>query len=145
VLKKLTASTTERELGEKKLYAVDNGLLNAISFRFSEDRGKAFEQAVFLELRRRRHELFFFKDKAECDFVVRQKSRVAAAIQVCTSLGDAATRRRELRGLAECCHAFGLAEGTIVTAGSAEELEHDGVKVRVVPMGWWLLEEGVEV
>lgn len=144
VLKKLTASTTERELGEKKLYAVDNGLLNAISYRFSEDRGKALEQAVFLELRRRRHELFFFKGKAECDFVVKQSAQVTAAIQVCVSLDDAATRRRELRGLAECCHAFGLTEGTIVTAGGNQELEHDGVQVRVVPLAWWLLEEGVE-
>lgn len=145
VVKKLTASTMERELGEKKLYVVDNGLLNAISYRFSEDRGKALEQAVFLELRRRGHELFFFKERGECDFVVKRGARVMAAIQVCVSIEDTSTRRRELRGLAECCHAFGLDEGTIVTVGGTEELEHDGIKVRVVPLVWWLLEEGVEV
>ena len=41
----------DRELGERKVYVIDTGLLNALDFKFSDDTGKALEQAVFLELK----------------------------------------------------------------------------------------------
>lgn len=142
VLRKYTTSLVERELGEKKVYAIDNGLLNALSFKFSDDTGKVMEQAVFLELRRRGQEIYFFKDKVECDFVLKKGMDVTGAIQVAVSLGDSRTRKRELRGLLDCCSAVGLAEGLIITADTTEELIVDGVKVTIMPLSSWLLREG---
>ncbi|WP_052263398.1 ATP-binding protein [Geobacter pickeringii] len=141
VLRKHTTSLVERELGEKKVYAIDNGLLKALSYRFSEDMGKFLEQTVFLELRRREKDVWFFKDKAECDFVVKDGFNVTEAIQVTVGLEDEKTRKRELRGLVACCHACGLKEGLIVTRDTAAFLEADGVKVTVVPLYQWLLAE----
>lgn len=139
VLKKHIHSVRERELGEKKVYAIDNGLLNAMNYRFSDDAGKALEQAVFLELRRRGEDIYFFKDKVECDFIVKQDTEVVEAIQVSLSLSDAKTRKREIRGLMECCKDFGLKEGTIITGDTAEETEQDGVAITIVPLYRWLL------
>ena len=43
-----------KQLGSiKKIYCIDNGLLNAVSFKFSDDFGKLLENVVFIELRRR--------------------------------------------------------------------------------------------
>ncbi len=139
ILRKHTTSLIERELGEKKVYAIDNGLLNALSYKFSDDLGKTMEQAVFLELKRREKNVFFYKEKGECDFIIKDGFDVTEAIQVCVSLADDKTRKRELRGLMECCAAFGLKEGLIVTMDGMEEFEMNGVKVRVMPLYHWLL------
>lgn len=139
ILKKHIYSVTERELGERKVYAIDNGLLNAINYRLSEDAGKAIEQTVFLELRRQGKEIYFFKDRVECDFIIKQGSTITEAIQVSLSLSDAKTRKREIRGLVECCKTFDLKHGLIITADTNQEIEQDGVIINVLPLYKWLL------
>jgi hypothetical protein len=140
ILRKHTHSLVDRELGEKKIYAIDNGLLNAIDYKFSNDTGKSLEQAVFLELRRREKDISFFKDKAECDFIVKQGADITEAIQVTVTLSDDKTRKREIRGLMDCCNEFGLQHGLIVTLDSSEEFELNGIKVNVMPLYRWLLD-----
>jgi hypothetical protein len=139
VLRKHTKSLVERELGERKIYAIDIGLLNALDYKFSDDTGKAMEQTVFLELRRREKDIYFFKEKSECDFIVKNGVEITEAIQVTTTLSDEKTRKRELRGLLECCNTFGLKQGVIITAATAEELDIEGVTVKVTPLYRWLL------
>ncbi len=139
ILRKHTTSLVERELGEKKIYAIDNGLLNALSYKFSDDTGKTMEQTVFLELKRREKEVYFYKERAECDFIVKQGFDVVEAIQVVVGLSDDKTRKRELRGLLECCTAFGLKEGLIITADTGEEFMANDIKVTVMPLYRWLL------
>ncbi|MCK4650246.1 ATP-binding protein [Candidatus Pacearchaeota archaeon] len=60
----------------RKVYCVDNGLLNSISFKFSDDFGKLMENQIFLELYRRRNKIFYNRDKFECDFVIREKIKL---------------------------------------------------------------------
>lgn len=139
ILRKHTNSLVDRELGEKKIYAIDNGLLNAIDYKFSDDTGKSLEQVVFLELKRREKEIYFYKDKSECDFIVKQGVDVTDAIQVTVTMSDDKTRKREIRGLMDCCEKFGLKQGMIVTLDSQEEFELNGVKISVVPLYRWLL------
>ena len=139
ILRKHTTSLVERELGERKVYAIDNGLLNALSYKFSDDSGKAMEQTVFLELKRREKDIYFYKEKTKCDFIVKQGFDVTEAIQVAVGLSDDKTRKRELRGLMECCAAFGLKEGLIITADAMEEFMVNGIKVTVMPLHRWLL------
>ena len=141
ILRKYSSSLVNRELGERKVYVIDSGLLNALDFKFSDDTGKALEQAVFLELKRREKEIYFFKDKSECDFIVKKGFDVTEAIQVSATLSDAKTRHRELRGLAECCNKFGLRSGLIITLNGAEEFEHHGIAVTIMPLYRWLLLE----
>ena len=82
VLNKYAPKFINRELAERKVYCIDNGLLNAVNFKFSEDRGKAMEQVVFLELKRREKDIYFFREKYECDFVVVTENKVSEVIQV---------------------------------------------------------------
>ncbi len=144
VLRKHTKSLVNRELCEKKIYAIDNGLLNALDYKFSDDTGKTLEQTVFLELKRREKDIYFFKEKTECDFIIKLGFEVTEAIQVTATLSDEKTRKRELRGLLECCGVFGLRHGLIITFDTAEELEVDGVKVTIMPLYLWLLADTVK-
>jgi len=122
----------------KKLYCIDNGLLNSVSFKFSEDRGRLLENLVFIELKRMGMEVYYNRGNNECDFIVKEKDKVTAAIQVTEELGSE-NRERELAGLLEAMGKFGLASGTIITCDQEEERIIGGRKVSIIPAWKWLL------
>ncbi|MBU3923498.1 MAG: ATP-binding protein [Nanoarchaeota archaeon] len=129
-----------RQLGSiKKIYAIDNGLLNAVSFNFSKNYGKLLENLVFLYLYRR-GKIYYNRDKFECDFLVKEKDRVVSAIQCCYDL-NVDNRDREISGLIEAMDKFGLKEGLILTYDSSEVILEKGKKVVVKPVFIWMLEE----
>ncbi|MCK5025069.1 MAG: ATP-binding protein [Nanoarchaeota archaeon] len=133
-------SIIKQNLGEKKLYCIDNGLINAVSFKFSDDRGRLLENLVFLELKRREKELYYHKEKQECDFVVLDKMTVVEAIQVTESLDNAKTRKREISGLIDAMKTYKLKKGLIVTANQFEDIKEDGYDIKIRPAWLWLLE-----
>ncbi|QQS61176.1 MAG: ATP-binding protein [Candidatus Moraniibacteriota bacterium] len=139
-MRKYDASLKKQYVSEKKIYAVDNGLRNAISFSASEDRGRMLENAVYMELRRRGKDVFFFKEKRECDFVVRKGIRIAEAIQVCENISDLETKDREVSGLVEAMNVLHLSSGTIITRYEEETIEIEGKKIYIVPAWKWFLE-----
>ncbi len=142
VLKKYAHKFVSRELGERKVYCIDNGLLNAVNFRFSDDKGKAMEQTVFLELRRRGMEIYFYKEKYECDFIVKKGNTVSEAIQVSYSLSDDKTKRREIRGIVDACKALELKKGIIISNEAAQDLKVEKIRIQVIPLYGWLLSSG---
>lgn len=99
----------------KKIYCVDQALAKAIGFRCSEDKGRLLENIVLIELLRRGNEVYFHKDKKECDFVVKSGQKIIAAIQVTTHLDSDKTRKREKEGLIEAMERYALSEGLILT------------------------------
>ena len=123
----------------KKVYAIDTGMVNEISSSFSEDLGRKLENVVYLQLRRKYKELFFCKNKGECDFVVKEKDAITQAIQVCYKLTDL-NLDREINGLVEALNEFNLQEGIIVTMDLHDEYVVDGKKIRVVPLNVFLSE-----
>jgi predicted AAA+ superfamily ATPase len=142
-LKKYSPRLSVQEFGERKVFAIDNGLLNAVIFKFSADRGKAMEQVVFRELRRRGLQLFFLKNGFECDFAALSPSgRISALFQVCSDLGDPRTRERELKGIVTACKKTGLTGGTIVTYDQEDRIRKEGCDIRLVPLPVFLCEDG---
>lgn len=124
----------------RKIYGVDQGLLNAIRFSTSEDKGRILENMVFLELKRRGQELFYYSGKGECDFVVREGMRTKSAIQVCYRMESPKARERELRGLLEAMDILDADEGLILTDDQHEDLKAEGRKVSVRPFWIWAME-----
>lgn len=141
-LPKYSQKISTRELGEKKVYFIDNGMLNAIRYRFSDDRGKAMEQVVFWHLQREsirtRSELSYYANGSECDFVAQQQDQTTL-LQVCYSMEDAETRSREIKGLLTAGSALNLHSGIIVTRTEKAEMNLDGFEVRILPLAEFLL------
>ena len=129
----------------RKVYGVDHGLLNAIRFSLSEDRGRILENMVFIELKRRRKEIFYFANKSECDFVLVQDRKATHAIQVCHSPGEATTREREVRGLVEAMDGFGLKKGLIITDDETGEIREGNKKIVLKPYWFLALQEGENI
>ncbi len=133
-----------REFGERKIFVIDTGLLNALIYRFTADKGKAVEQIVYWELQRRTDQMFFIKNSFECDFLTMTTRGTAKnAIQVCLDLNDTMTKKREVRGLVAACRKLHLDKGIIISFDEQEQIIDHGVKIAVVPLPRFLCEENV--
>lgn len=130
-----------KQLGSiKKIYCVDNGLLNAVSFKFSEDRGKLIENLTFIELKRRNKEIYFYSEKGECDFLIKEKNRVTFAIQVTENMNEE-NSKREIKGMVNALEKYGLKEGIILSLDNEEKQEKiNNKKIKYIPLWKWLLE-----
>ena len=131
-------SLKKQYVTEKKCYVVDNGMRNAVAFRFSEDRGRLLENMIFIELSRRGESVYFFKDSGECDFIIEDRGKIISAVQVCFNL-VLENRERELSGLVKTMQAFHLDEGVILTNNQEETILYEGFSIRIEPAWMWLL------
>lgn len=122
----------------KKVYAMDMGLIDAVSTSFTDDAGHKLENLIYLILRKTSEEVFYFKDKGECDFVTFEKKQPVSAIQVCLRL-TSENLDREYQGVIAAMKAFKLSEGTIVTLEEKDRFEKDGLVVNVVPAHEFLI------
>jgi predicted AAA+ superfamily ATPase len=116
----------------KKVYAIDLGIYHQIKTTFTEDYGRQLENVVFLYLRRKFKEIFYFKKSGECDFVVMTKSKIERCIQVCYRIDDL-NMKRELEGLKSAMDYFGLKEGVIVTHDQSDLFDYEGVTIKLIP------------
>lgn len=132
-------SLKKQYVSNKKIYVIDNGLRNSVAFSFSEDAGKMLENMVFLELKRRELEVYYHKDKKECDFVVRQGMKISEAIQV-TKILDNNNEKREIQGLLEAMEKFNLKAGLIITESQEEKRKINGKNISIIPVWKWLLD-----
>lgn len=136
---KFSYSYKKQQVNPKKVYSIDNGLSYANSVSFSKDRGKMLENSVFLHLRRKYKEIFYFQENKECDFVVKEKEKIIQAIQVCYKFDDE-NQEREVNGLLEALNKFNLKEGLILTYNQEDKIEIEGKKIIIKPVWKWLLE-----
>jgi len=137
---KFDYSLKKQLVNPKKVYSIDNGLSNVNSASFSTDRGQMLENIVFLHLRRNHRDIFYFKEKNECDFLVKERNAIISAFQVCYALHEE-NKKRELDGLLEPLIEFNLEEGLILTYNQADEFQLDNKKIVVKPVWKWLIEK----
>ncbi len=117
----------------KKSYCIDNGLRNAISFKFSKDEGRLAENLAFIELKRRGKEVYYWQGKGEVDFVVKNKDNCLEAINI-SYTND--IREREISALLEFKKQFKKTKSlTILT----KDLEKKEKNINFVPLWKWLL------
>ncbi len=119
---------------------MDNGLLLVSSHRFSSDRGKLLENAVFLDLRRKGCEIYRLMDKKEVDFLIWDGTEPAGLINVCLDVSFASTKAREVDGLRRAMGYFGLDRGLVVTLNDSEALTVDEGGIEFLPYRIWALQ-----
>ena len=119
----------------KKYYCVDTGLANAISFRFSEDKGRLLENITYLHIKKEATELYYYKTKSgkEVDFLAKE-GKVMRLFNVCWDLHDVKTKERETKSLLEAMQETGLSEGTICTFEEEGVLSFGSNKIFLRPL-----------
>jgi predicted AAA+ superfamily ATPase len=104
--------------------------LNAISFQFSENAGKLLENAVFIWLRQLYgNNIFYHKQKSECDFIIFDRDQPILAIQVCFDMSEIDTRKREIKGILEAMEYFNLENGLIITSEQEEIIDVNNKRI----------------
>jgi predicted AAA+ superfamily ATPase len=126
----------------KKFYAIDIGLAKNVSFKFSEDNGRVLENAVFLELKRRGKDLYYYKTKEglEVDFFAKE-GRAGDLIQVSWSIEEETVRKREIKNLFSAMDELKIKKGLILTYGESEIIKKDDKEITVKPVFRWMLEK----
>jgi len=129
---KFSYSVRKQSVNPRKVYAIDTGLVNVNSKSFSGDHGRILENFVFLHLRRKGKEIYYFSEKGECDFVTFDKGSVNQVLQVCYELNPD-NLDRELSGLFEALSFFDLDKGAIITQSQTDRFEKDGKVAEILP------------
>ena len=132
----------KKQIGNpQKVYFIDTGLASSTGFSFSENKGRILENIVFLELKRRKKDIYYFKKEKKCDFLIFSNKKIKEAIQITVSLENHETYKREIDGLINAMKEYNLKNGTIITRNERKLLEVDGLTINVVPIWQWLLEK----
>lgn len=131
---KFDYSYRRQSVSPKKAYSIDVGLSFANSASFSQDLGRALENMVFLHMRRKYKDIFYYKGRKECDFLAKDKGKIVEAVQACLELTED-NKDREISGLKEAMERLKLSNGTIVTLNQEDKIGN----ISVVPAWKWMV------
>jgi predicted AAA+ superfamily ATPase len=123
----------------KKVYLIDNALMSRIGFNPTYNLGPLLENLVFLELRRRGHQVFYHSSKYECDFVIQQGSHIPAIYQVSVDITDSRTLHREIDGLLDAAREYSPEHRYILTLSDERVIQNDEQTIEILPVWKWLL------
>ena len=140
VVNKYAYSVKEQQIAAKKIYGIDTGLIQSVGFSFSQNKGKLMENMVFLQLRRKYLDVYYYKttEDYEVDFFLPSEGSL---IQVAQHFDLEETRERELRALVNAAKEQKRTKKlVIVTESEKSELEREGLQIQVVPLYEWLLQ-----
>jgi predicted AAA+ superfamily ATPase len=136
------ASLARSNTNPKKIYCADHALVNSVSSGILLNFGRLLENLVFTALRRHHSEIYYYKTKTgrEVDFVVPGRDRSRMIVQVCETLIEGQTRKRETLALNEAMAELGQKTGTIVTKNEDERIDTENGIIEVVPIWRFLLD-----
>ncbi len=111
-----TPSVRKMQAHPKKLYAIDPGMVRALTLDYEHDLGRLFENVVFLELKRLGCTVFSYLtlQRHEVDFLVEWGRGGRKLFQVVWDMQDEKTMQREVGALEEGKRELKI-EGEIVT------------------------------
>ena len=133
---KFDFSEIKQAKSDRKLYAIDTGLLASVEFSMSENREKMLENAVLTELTKAGYETYYYKGKYECDFIT-QQGKELQAIQVSWEIDNQNTKNREIRALLEVCRILKLQKAQLITFDQKQLLTVDEIEIQLLPFYEW--------
>ena len=126
---------------KKKVYLVDPIFIK-ISFKNSPDKGRLFENFIYMFLRRNEKRIYFHQNGGECDFILKTGAKISTAIQVCYDLNKDNVER-EVNGLLSALNKFKLKKGVIVTKNKSKKVLIKDKRVYVVDVKQFMKEFGI--
>lgn len=119
-----------------------------LAYRLVVNTGHLLENLTFTALRRVTPEIHYYKSRTgrEVDFVARRRDGSRLLVQVCESLADPRTRRRELAALEDAMAELNLRSSVLVTwdgpgrQGEDSRITVDSGAVEVVAAWRFLLD-----
>lgn len=134
----------------KKIYSIDTGLSQRVSFAVGKKLGDMLENIVFLELKREQDEIYYFKtaQNYEVDFLVKDRECITHLVQVSYSIKDEKTYKRELRALVKAkeeLHVSNQIDLIVLTLDSSQDVVFEGIEIKIINIFEWLLLKNMEI
>jgi predicted AAA+ superfamily ATPase len=130
-------SVKRRQEAPKKVYAIDTGLAGAVGLSGSPDTAKFQKNLVFLALRRRTPEVYYYTSPGgyEVDFYLPGTREL---ILVSQNLAQPGARERDARAMTDALRGLDLARGLILTDANADPIQENGMTIEVRSLAEWL-------
>lgn len=133
-IRKFSESTYKRLRNPAKIYLIDPSMARKVG---SEDLGRVLENIVFLKLKRKTEQIFYFEERNECDFIVKEKDKFFP-YQVSFELTKE-NEEREMEGLISACKWLDIKEAMLLTYDHEGQIKTEGIKIKIVPVWKWIL------
>ena len=121
----------------QKVYAVDLGIYHQNKIAFSSNEGHILENAVYLHLRRKGEEIYYFQNNGECDFVTAQKGKPDKLYQVCVNV-NSMNFEREVEGLFLAMDYFKIDKAHIITQNQSDIFRKEDKTIELIPAWKWI-------
>ena len=133
-LEHFSYSLKEQKTRPSKAYCIDDGLRNAASFRFSKDAGRLAENLVYITLRQKGQNAYYWTDgQKEVDYIIKNPDQTLTAINVAyTDEID----EREVKSIQEFKKQHPKTREMIIITQNTQKTEGG---IRYVPLWKWLL------
>ena len=127
----------------KKIYCIDHALVSSVSSGILVNTGHELENLVCVALRHHYQSIFYYRTNSgrEVDFLAQKLASKRFLVQVCESMKNEGTKKREVRALQEAMDELGLSSGTIVTRNEEEIIVLGSKTISVVPAWKFLLQK----
>jgi len=135
-IEKYSPTIKARIITPKKIYLIDNGIFTYMSKTLTRDLGWLYENLVFITLKKRGYDVYYYKNKYECDFIGIKAREEILPIQVSIDVRN----ERERRGLIEAMKKLNVMRGYIINEDIASEEEIEGKVIKYVPLWKWILD-----
>ena len=136
-ISKFDYSLKKQIINNKKIYVLDNGFIQTVSAKLTKDFGIILENLVFNSLDNS-HEIFYYSNKRECDFILVKNRNINSIIQVAWELNNE-NKEREIEGITAAMKKFHLKTGIILTYDQEDELKIKSKRIIVKPVWKWLV------
>ena len=131
----------------KKIYCIDNSIINCIGVKLSEDFSGLMENTVAIELFRRKsynqksQEVYYWKDhqQHEVDFLIKENFKVSQIIQVTYASSKETIKDREIKNLLIASVELKCSDLLVITWDYEAEEKVKGKKIKFIPLWKWLL------
>jgi predicted AAA+ superfamily ATPase len=151
ILERYSPKLKQQIIAPKKIYCIDNGLVNTISFKTTEGHGKLMENLVAIELLRKKNywyndlEFFYWKDhqQNEVDFVLKEGLQIKQLIQVTYISSKREIDRREIKALVKASDELKCKNLIVITWNYEDKLNINNKTIKYIPLWKWLLNKDI--
>ncbi len=147
-LSRFSFKPVEVEKSEKKVYAIDTGMAGSLSLGMTPDRGPSYENAVYLELLRKKSfssqlEIYYWKNiqHEEVDFLLKENLKIKMLIQVCYDISFPEVKERETRSLLKASRELKCKNLLVITSDYEAEEKKGSATIKFIPLWKWLSED----
>jgi len=146
-IERFSFKVKERITAPVKVYAIDTGLINALTAGSSRNMGRLYENLTAVELMRRKtfgrgYDVYYWQDYfgREVDFVIKEGTEIKRLMQVCYDVENYDTKSREIKSLLKASEKLKVKRCSLlcITSDYEAEEKHENRVIKFIPLWKWL-------